>query len=411
MFLKLNQEVIFISYAIIRNEKYKRSNLKGICRHNERKNKNYSNKNIDKTRTHLNYHLKEPIYSYEKEFERIKKENDLKGQIKEVSNIVCEYIITSDKEFFNEIGEEETKRFFKTAYDFVCQYKDLGEQYVLSAVVHMDEDTPHLHLVYIPVVHTLNKQSQEIDKIACSEFWKAKDSYRQLQNSFYEYMVSNNFDLERGEQDKRKHYSIKEYKELTNYDKTKELLENINLDLPKTPNVQDIKLFTRNRDEKIVNEIIKPKDELIQELYKDNLSLHKELSKKSNLIEQVETFEKERVNLVNDNNLLKSKCRDLENNLNEKTQELKNDYEVEISRISHEYKRKINKLESENKSLNRIIENVKTVVHKFINWVSKKLSITSEKEIINKFENETYTSFDLDRQLNVIEAENDELEL
>ena len=64
--------------------------------------------------------------------------------------------------------------------------------------------------------------------------------------------------------------------------------------MPETPSVKDIKIFTRNRDEKIVNEIIKPKDELIQELYKDNLSLHKELSQKNNLIQQAEVFEKER---------------------------------------------------------------------------------------------------------------------
>ena len=37
-----------MSYAIIRNTKYKRDNLKGIFRHNERRNKNYSNDNIDK---------------------------------------------------------------------------------------------------------------------------------------------------------------------------------------------------------------------------------------------------------------------------------------------------------------------------------------------------------------------------
>ena len=58
-----------MSYAIIRNQKYKRENLKGIFRHNERKNENYSNKNIDKEKSHLNYSLKDPKYSYEKEFE------------------------------------------------------------------------------------------------------------------------------------------------------------------------------------------------------------------------------------------------------------------------------------------------------------------------------------------------------
>lgn len=85
-----------MSYAIIRNAKYKRANLKGVYRHNERKNINYSNTNIDKERTHLNYHIKQSQNSYEKEFERIREEYDLKGQIKEVSNIVCEYIITSN---------------------------------------------------------------------------------------------------------------------------------------------------------------------------------------------------------------------------------------------------------------------------------------------------------------------------
>ena len=89
-----------MSYSIIRNTKYKRENLKGIFRHNERKNQNYSNKNIDKEKSYLNYTLKPPKYSYEKEFDRIRKEYNLKGQIKTVSNIACEYIITSDKQFF-----------------------------------------------------------------------------------------------------------------------------------------------------------------------------------------------------------------------------------------------------------------------------------------------------------------------
>ena len=61
-----------MSFAIIRNTKYKRENLKGIYRHNERKNKNYSNDNIDKERSYLNYSLKSPKYRYDKEFDVIK---------------------------------------------------------------------------------------------------------------------------------------------------------------------------------------------------------------------------------------------------------------------------------------------------------------------------------------------------
>lgn len=96
-------------------------------------------------------------------------------------------------------------------------------------------------------------QSQEIDKIACSEFWKAKDSYRQLQNAFYEHMKNNDFKLERGTPSDKEHISIEKYKEMTNYKNTKNLLNNINLELPKTPDIKDIKKILINRDEKIVN--------------------------------------------------------------------------------------------------------------------------------------------------------------
>ena len=89
-----------MSFAIIRNTKYKRENLKGIYRHNERRNKNYSNDNIDKEKSYLNYSLKSPKYRYDKEFDMMKEKYNLKGQIKTVSNIACEYIITSDKQFF-----------------------------------------------------------------------------------------------------------------------------------------------------------------------------------------------------------------------------------------------------------------------------------------------------------------------
>ena len=62
------------------------------------------------------------------------------------------------KNFLKKIGESETKRYFQTAYNFVANYKGLGEKYILSAKVHMDESTPHLHLVFVPVIHKLDKK-------------------------------------------------------------------------------------------------------------------------------------------------------------------------------------------------------------------------------------------------------------
>ena len=123
-----------------------------------------------------------------------------------------------------------------------------------------------MHLLFLPVVHTTDKKGNNIDKLACSEFWKAKDSYRQLQNAFFEYMVSNGFDFKRGlpkEETNREHYTVKEYKNITNFEKTKETLKSIKLELPEIPDLKDIKKVMIGRDEKILNDIIKPKDKLI----------------------------------------------------------------------------------------------------------------------------------------------------
>ena len=91
-----------MSYAIIRNEKYTKDEMNQISPHNERNKKKYSNQNIDRTRSHLNYHLKTPKEkTYYKEFQRLQKENNLTGQIHKNSIYACEVIITSDKEFFS----------------------------------------------------------------------------------------------------------------------------------------------------------------------------------------------------------------------------------------------------------------------------------------------------------------------
>ena len=208
-----------MSYAIIRNSKYTIDKLNVLFRHNERKNSAYSNKEIDRDKSNKNYSLKRCFKPYTKMFNELKQQYNLKGQIKKNSNVACEYIITSDKDFFDEIGEEETKRYFETAYKFVANYKNLGEQYIVSAKVHMDESTPHMHLVFLPVIHILDKKSgKAVDKISCSEFWKGKNSYKILQDNFYKYMTRAGFDLERGETEKNEHIPIEKLKVMTNYE-------------------------------------------------------------------------------------------------------------------------------------------------------------------------------------------------
>ena len=394
-----------MSYAIIRNEKYKRENLKGIYRHNERRNKNYSNKNINQELSYLNYSLKDCKHSYEKEFELIREKYNLKGQIKTVSNIVCEYIITSDKEFFNSIGTEETKRFFETAYKFVCGYKNLGEQYILSAKVHMDEETPHMHLVFIPVVHTQDKKGNNIDKIACSEFWKEKDSYRQLQDSFYKYVKANNFNLERGKEDGRVHLSVEEYKKITGFENSKTVLQDIELQLPDVPSIKDFSKIMLGRDEKIEELIIKPKDKLIEKLHEENCSLHHELYKQCRLVDKAEKYEKERQSILAENKEIKENFNTLENDYAIKLKQ-------EIRKVENKYEDEIYKLKKENKFLNKIINTFEKTVNKFIKWIVKKFDIAEEDNLIRDFEKETHTFIDPEKQIRKEEREKEwDLEL
>lgn len=283
-----------MSYAIIRNANYKKENLAGLYKHNERKNTNYSNKDINKNSSIKNYSLKQCNTTYSNTIKNLIHKNNLQCRIIKTTNIACEFIITSDKEFFDAIGIDETKRYFQTAYDFVANYKNLGEKYIISAKVHMDESTPHLHLVFVPVIHTKDKQGNTIDKIACSQYWKGKDSYRQLQDKFYSYMTENGFDLERGNTKDNTHIPIETLKQITNY-------ENIKYELS---NEQIKSISTKN-----TNLILQQNKELVQ--YTNKLKL--QFSKTYPLIKRAEQLQKENTYLKTENMNLKSENRKLKN--------------------------------------------------------------------------------------------------
>ena len=387
-----------MSYAIIRNEKMTRTESKGSYVHNERRTKGHTNKDIDSKKTHLNYYLKKKELSYIKEFDRLKKENNLQGHIRSNSIIMCEMLFTSDKEFFDKIGEKETKRYFEESYNFICSYKNLGEKNIISAVVHLDEGIPHMHLIYIPVIHTKDKEGKEIDKICCRDFWKGRDSYRQLQNAFFEYITSKGFEIERGlpvEETGAKHEKIENLKKVTNFENTKKILDNIKLDLPQTPNINDIKLIKLNR-EKVEDEIIKPKDKLINELYQENVLLHKELSKQVNLVNMAEKYQKERDKIFYENE-----------QLNNQIHNMKIEYEEKAFDLEWKYKSKIKSLEKENSRLCMVVNKFKETIGKFIKWVCKKFDMGAEDNLIRDFEKENRIFLDAEKQIKNEEMEKD----
>ena len=387
-----------MSYAIVRNEKLTRDEAKGRYVHNERKTRGHTNKDIDPERTTLNYYFKKNELSYIKEFDKLRKEKDLKGHIKSNSIILCEMIFTSDKKFFDDIGEQETKRYFEESYKFICNYKKLGEENIISAVVHLDEGVPHMHLIFTPVVHTKDKEGNDIDKVCSRDFWKGRDSYRILQNNFHDYITSKGFELERGievEQTGAKHEKIEDLKKITNFENTKKVLDNIKLELPDVPDINDIRIIKLNR-EKVENEIIKSKDKLINELYQDNKNLYRELSKQVNLVDKATKYEKERKRIMYDNE-----------ELHNEVDKIKSEYKKKEFDMEWEYTNRINKLEKENNFLHKVVDRFKETIDKFITWICKKFDIGAENNLIRDFERENNTLLDAEKQIKHEEREKD----
>ena len=271
----------------------------------------------------------------------------------------------------------------------------------MSAKVHMDEQTPHMHLVFLPVVHTQDKKGNSIDKLACSEFWKAKDSYRQLQDAFYNYMVQNGFELQRGiprEETGREHYSVEEYKKITNFKQTKEILNNMKLKLPDIPDITDINInrLSKKRDEKIIEEIIKPKDNVIQNLYQDNMNLHRQLSRQAQVIEEAEKYQKERDRIMADNEKLHCEV-----------DNIKTEYDKKEFELEWKYTNKINKLEKENRFLHKVVDRFKETIDIFITWICKKFDMGEENNLIRDFERENNIMLDAEKQIKHEEREKD----
>lgn len=291
------------------------------------------------------------------------------------------------------LTRKEKKRYFEESYKFVCNYKNLGEENIISAVVHLDEGTPHMHLVFVPVMHTKDKEGNEIDKICSRDFWKGRDSYRILQNIFYDYITSKGFELERGlpiEETGAKHEKIEDLKKITNFENTKKVLDNIKLELPEIPDINDIKIIKLNR-EKVENEIIKPKDKLINELYQDNKNLYRELSKQVNLVDKAAKYEKERKRIKYDNEVDK----------------IKSEYKKKQFDLEWKYQSQIRGLEKENKHLHKVVDKFKDTIDKFIKWICKKFGMGAENNLIRDFERENNTLIDAEKQVKHEEREKD----
>lgn len=204
-----------MSHSILRVARVKgSSNTNGIQRHNQRENKNYNNKDINHAETYKNYDLINPqSINYKDKIDEMIDAN-YAGNRKIRSDAIrhVDGLITSDKDFFNELSEEETEQFFKDSLEFLED--EYGKENMLYATVHLDERVPHMHFGFVPLT--------EDGRLSAKEQLGNKKDLTQLQDRFNSYVNNKGYELERGtskEVTEREHKAMDQYKKETVFHK------------------------------------------------------------------------------------------------------------------------------------------------------------------------------------------------
>ena len=201
-------------YAILRFAKYKGPEIGHIESHNERTKEKYaSNPDVDTSRSHLNFHLVTPQRKYRAEAEKQIAEVGCRTRSDSVR--VVEALVTASPEFFKGKKKNEVKAYFQEALDFIQQHQD--PKTIISAVVHMDEKTPHMHLSFVP----LTKDG----RLSAKEIVGNKKKLTWWQDEFWKHMVKKYPDLERGgsaSETGRTHIPPRLFKEAVHLNRLKE---------------------------------------------------------------------------------------------------------------------------------------------------------------------------------------------
>ena len=191
-------------YAILRFAKMK-GGSGALESHHERKKKEYaSNPDIDTARSNRNFHIVTPVTSYKRESDgRI---NAAGCKTRKDSVRFVDTIITASPGFFKGKKRVEVRAFFERATEFMA--KQVGAENIFTAVVHMDEKTPHMHLCFTPIT--------EDGRLSAKEVVGDRNRLTKWQDDYFTYMVKAYPDIERGEsasETGRRHIPMRVFKQ------------------------------------------------------------------------------------------------------------------------------------------------------------------------------------------------------
>lgn len=237
------KEFDFMPYAILRFEKRKGGPASALEKHHERKKNRYaSNLDIDTQKSAENYHLIEPQHKYYGEIQlRIKqaqRENP-KCKVRKDSVKFIDTIVTASPEFLSGLSLDDTRHYFQHALDFLKE--EVGEENIFSAVVHMDERNPHMHLCFVPL--TKDK------RLSAKEVMGDRNKLIEWQDKFHDHMAEQFPELERGQSaasTKRKHIPTWLYKQANRLTQQMTELQN---------EIQSIGTFNAQKKKEVLTEL------------------------------------------------------------------------------------------------------------------------------------------------------------
>lgn len=194
-----------MSFGIVRVQKMGAGSVKGIEIHDRREKDgiSHTNPDIDWDKSSQNYDLHP---KQNDNFGRAVKERinqlDLKKAVRKDAVVMAQVLVTSDHSFFENMTKERQQQFFQDSYKFLA--KRYGEKNIVSATVHLDERTPHMHFNFVPATPDGRLSAKDV---------LTRQSLIEQQTAFQQ-QVGQNYGLERGlEGGKRRHLEVAEYKE------------------------------------------------------------------------------------------------------------------------------------------------------------------------------------------------------
>ena len=265
-------------YAILRFAKYKGPEIGNIEAHNERTKEKYaSNPDVDTSRSKYNFHLIQPSRKYRAEAERQIAAAGCRTRKDSVR--VVEALVTASPEFFKGKKRAEIRAFFEEALTFIESHQP--KDTIISAVVHMDEKTPHMHLSFVPLT--------EDKRLSAKEIVGNKKKLTWWQDEFWKHMVKKYPDLERGEsasETGRTHIPPRLFKEAVHLNRMKDqIMAILNDSTPfnKKAKVEELEALLDKYipGVEVMRTKLKKYDKTYKELTEENAELEKKLNSAS----------------------------------------------------------------------------------------------------------------------------------